>query len=154
MWLDRLNKIMDDSTLSKIRNKTVLIIGLGGVGGSSLESIVRMGVNNIIIVDNDVIDETNLNRQILSLKSNIGEYKTDVAKKRILASRIVEEAKENSSKEVSELVEKSKVDIESEPPIFAPSSSCVIPAALRSSLIRSPIVVISILHLLCVVRML
>ena len=84
MWLDRLNKIMDDSTLSKIRNKTVLIIGLGGVGGSSLESIVRMGVNNIIIVDNDVIDETNLNRQILSLKSNIGEYKTDVAKKRIL----------------------------------------------------------------------
>lgn len=83
MWLDRLSKIMDDSTLSKIRNKTVLIIGLGGVGGSSLESIVRMGVNNIIIVDNDVIDETNLNRQILSLKCNIGEYKTDVAKKRI-----------------------------------------------------------------------
>ena len=84
MWLDRLSKIMDDSTLNEIRNKTILIIGLGGVGGSSLESIVRMGVNNIIIVDNDVIDETNLNRQILSLKSNIGEYKTDVAKKRIL----------------------------------------------------------------------
>ena len=84
MWLDRLNKIMDDSVLNEIRNKTILIIGLGGVGGSSLESIVRMGVNNIIIVDNDVVDETNLNRQLLSLKSNIGEYKTEVAKKRIL----------------------------------------------------------------------
>lgn len=84
MWLDRLSKIMDDSTLSKIRNKTILIIGLGGVGGTALESIVRMGVNNIIIVDNDVVDITNLNRQILSLKSNIGEYKTEVAKKRIL----------------------------------------------------------------------
>ena len=84
MWLDRLNKIMDDSTLNEIRNKTILIIGLGGVGGTALESIVRMGVNNIIIVDNDVVDITNLNRQILSLKSNIGEYKTEVAKKRIL----------------------------------------------------------------------
>lgn len=84
MWLNRLNKILDDSVLNEIRNKTVLIIGLGGVGGNALESIVRMGVNNVIIVDNDVVDETNLNRQLLSLRSNIGEYKTDVAKMRIL----------------------------------------------------------------------
>ena len=84
MWLDRLNKIIDESTLNVIRNKTVLIIGLGGVGGHALESIVRMGVNNIIIVDNDIVDETNLNRQLLSLRSNIGEYKTDVAKGRVL----------------------------------------------------------------------
>ena len=67
MWLNRLNKILDDSVLNEIRNKTVLIIGLGGVGGHALESIVRMGVNNVIIVDNDVVDETNLNRQLLSL---------------------------------------------------------------------------------------
>jgi len=84
MWLNRLNKIVDDSTLDKIRNKTVLIIGLGGVGGHALESIVRMGINNVILVDNDIVDETNLNRQLLSLRSNIGEYKVDVAKKRVL----------------------------------------------------------------------
>ena len=84
MWLDRLTKIIDNKTLDVIRNKTVLIIGLGGVGGSALESIVRMGINNIIVVDNDKIDETNLNRQLLSKISNIGEYKTDVAKKRVL----------------------------------------------------------------------
>lgn len=84
MWLDRLNKIIDDSVLDEIRNKTVLIIGLGGVGGSALESIVRMGINNIIIVDNDKVDVTNLNRQILSKRCNIGEYKVDVAKKRVL----------------------------------------------------------------------
>lgn len=84
MWLNRLNKIIDDNTLNEIRSKTILIIGLGGVGGHALESIVRMGVNNIIIVDNDVVDETNLNRQLLSLRSNIGEYKVDVAKKRVL----------------------------------------------------------------------
>lgn len=84
MWLNRLEKIIDTDTLSKIRNKTVLIIGLGGVGGHALESIARMGVNNIILVDNDIIDITNLNRQLLSLNSNVGMKKTDVAKKRVL----------------------------------------------------------------------
>lgn len=82
MWLDRLNKILDNNLLDKIKNKTVLIIGLGGVGGNALEALVRMGVNNIIVVDNDIIDITNLNRQLLSLTSNIGELKVEVAKKR------------------------------------------------------------------------
>lgn len=84
MWLDRLRKIIDEKTLLKIKNKTVLIIGLGGVGGHALEALCRMGVNNIIIVDNDKVDVTNLNRQLLSLNSNIGEYKTKVAKKRVI----------------------------------------------------------------------
>lgn len=84
MWLDRLKKIIDEGTLCKIRNKTVLIIGLGGVGGHALESIARMGVNNIILVDNDIVDVTNLNRQLLSLSSNIGRKKVDVAKERVL----------------------------------------------------------------------
>lgn len=84
MWLDRLKKIIDEDTLCKIRNKTVLIIGLGGVGGHALESIARMGVNNIILVDNDIVDVTNLNRQLLSLNSNIGRKKVDVAKERVL----------------------------------------------------------------------
>ena len=84
MWLNRLRKIIDDNNLNIIRNKTILIVGLGGVGGHALESIVRMGVNNVIIVDNDEVDETNLNRQLLSLRSNIGRKKVDVAKERIL----------------------------------------------------------------------
>jgi tRNA A37 threonylcarbamoyladenosine dehydratase len=84
MWLSRLEKILDTESLDKIRNKTVLIIGLGGVGGHALESIVRIGVNNIIIVDNDTVDITNLNRQLLSLNTNIGKLKVDVAKERIL----------------------------------------------------------------------
>ena len=84
MWLDRLNKIINNESMELLKNKTVLIIGLGGVGGHALESIVRMAINNIIIVDNDKVDITNLNRQLISLTSNIGELKVDVAKKRIL----------------------------------------------------------------------
>lgn len=84
MWNDRLKKLLSDEDIDKIKNTTVLIIGLGGVGGHALESVVRMGINNIILVDNDVVDITNLNRQLLSLNSNVGEKKVEVAKKRIL----------------------------------------------------------------------
>jgi len=84
MWLDRLEKVIKEEGISKLKNKIVLILGIGGVGGSALESVVRMGINNIIIVDNDTVDITNLNRQIISLKSNIGKYKVDVAKERVL----------------------------------------------------------------------
>lgn len=83
MWLSRLEKMIDSNKLEKIKNTSVLIIGIGGVGGNALEAIVRMGVNNIIIVDNDIIDITNLNRQLISLRSNIGEYKVDAAIKRV-----------------------------------------------------------------------
>lgn len=79
---DRLEIIIKDK-INLIKNKTVLIIGLGGVGGYALESIVRSGIEKIIIVDYDIVDETNLNRQILSLNNNIGLKKVDVAESRI-----------------------------------------------------------------------
>lgn len=79
---DRLEIIIGDK-INLIKNKTVLIIGLGGVGGYALESIVRSGIEKIIIVDYDIVDETNLNRQILSLNNNIGLKKVDVAYDRI-----------------------------------------------------------------------
>lgn len=66
-----------------IKSKTVLVLGLGGVGGYVVESLVRAGISKIIIVDNDKIDISNLNRQIISLQSNIGEDKTRAWEKRI-----------------------------------------------------------------------
>ena len=66
-----------------IKNKSVLIIGLGGVGGYTLESLIRAGIGKVIIVDNDIVDITNLNRQIISLQSNIGNKKVDEWEMRI-----------------------------------------------------------------------
>ena len=63
--------------------KTVLILGLGGVGSYACESLIRSGIGNIIIVDNDVIDITNLNRQLMSDHNNIGKSKIDVWVERI-----------------------------------------------------------------------
>ncbi len=83
-WLQRLEINIGANNINKLKKSTVVIIGLGGVGGHALESIVRSGIGNVVIIDKDVVDITNLNRQLISMHSNIGEYKTDVAKKRIL----------------------------------------------------------------------
>ena len=69
---------------NKIKEKTVLIVGLGGVGGYATESLIRSGIHNLILIDHDTIDITNLNRQIISTNKNIGNDKVDELKKRIL----------------------------------------------------------------------
>lgn len=81
---DRLELLIGDK-LSVLENKTVLIIGIGGVGGYTLEAIVRSGIKNIIICDFDNIDITNLNRQIITTSKNIGLQKVIEAKKRMLS---------------------------------------------------------------------
>ena len=63
---------------------TVLVVGLGGVGGILCETLVRNGIENIIIVDNDTVDITNKNRQIIALDSTVGMKKTEVLKNRLL----------------------------------------------------------------------
>ena len=79
---DRLEILFGDN-LNKIQNKTILIIGLGGVGSYALETLVRTGIKKFIIVDGDKVDESNLNRQLMSLITNIGLNKTDVWESRI-----------------------------------------------------------------------
>ena len=84
MNLNRLELLIGKENLEKIKNLKILIVGLGGVGGYTFETLVRSGIENITIVDFDKVDETNLNRQVLTNSSNIGKYKTDVALERAL----------------------------------------------------------------------
>lgn len=81
---DRLELLLGKENLEILKNKKVLIIGLGGVGGYVVESLVRSGIENITLVDYDKVDITNINRQIIALNSNIGKYKTELFKERIL----------------------------------------------------------------------
>lgn len=85
MDLNRLEALIGSEKLDKVRNLNILLVGVGGVGGYTFESLVRSGVNNITIVDYDKIDPTNLNRQIITNTSNIGMLKTEEAKKRALS---------------------------------------------------------------------
>lgn len=80
----RLEKIIGNSSLELIHNTSVMVIGIGGVGGYVVEGLVRSGIKNIILVDFDTVDITNKNRQIIALDSTIGMKKVDVMKNRIL----------------------------------------------------------------------
>lgn len=76
-------ELLFGKNLEKIKSKTILIIGLGGVGSYVCESLARMGISHLILVDSDVIDVTNINRQLYALHSTIGLPKVEVAKNRI-----------------------------------------------------------------------
>ncbi|MBQ6547012.1 MAG: ThiF family adenylyltransferase [Bacilli bacterium] len=82
---DRLELLIGKDSLSKIKEKNVVVLGLGGVGGYVVEALVRSGIENITIIDNDAVDITNLNRQIIANLNNIGKLKTDEFEKRILS---------------------------------------------------------------------
>lgn len=75
---DRLKLLIGEDNLMKIENAKVLIVGLGGVGGECAISLVRSGIKNIAIIDYDVVDISNLNRQVVAFHSTIGKKKTDV----------------------------------------------------------------------------
>ena len=76
-------ELLVKNKINDIKNIHVLILGLGGVGGYACESIVRCGIKEITIIDNDKIDLSNLNRQIIATHDTIGMYKTDAFEKRI-----------------------------------------------------------------------
>jgi tRNA A37 threonylcarbamoyladenosine dehydratase len=67
-----------------LRKSTVLILGIGGVGGHACDSLVRSGIGNLIIVDKSLVDLTNINRQIIALTSTVGKPKVEVMKDRLL----------------------------------------------------------------------
>ena len=81
---ERVISLVGNDNLEKIKKTTVLIVGLGGVGGYACEALTRCGIGNLILVDYDKIDESNLNRQIITNQNNIGAWKVDEAKERIL----------------------------------------------------------------------
>ena len=81
---DRTISLIGKENYLKIKNSNILVLGLGGVGGYALESLIRSGIENITIVDYDTIDISNLNRQIISTNNNIGKLKTKEWQKRIL----------------------------------------------------------------------
>lgn len=79
----RTRMLFGEESFEKLKNSTVMIFGLGGVGGYVAEAVARSGVGHIIIIDNDTVDISNINRQVIALNSNIGQYKADLWEERI-----------------------------------------------------------------------
>lgn len=68
---------------NKLQNSHVLIVGLGGVGGYAAEQLARAGIGELTIIDADLVNESNINRQIIALNSTIGKDKIEVVSKRL-----------------------------------------------------------------------
>lgn len=78
MIFERLEFLFGKDNLTKLNNAHVAVVGLGGVGGIAAISLARSGVGKILICDYDIIEVSNINRQIVATHSSIGKYKTDV----------------------------------------------------------------------------
>lgn len=79
----RLSKIISEEMVSLLNKKCVLILGVGGVGGYVAEALARSNIGKLILVDFDIVDETNINRQIIALESTVGMKKVDALEERI-----------------------------------------------------------------------
>lgn len=82
---ERVISLIGIDNYNKIKNTNILLVGIGGVGSTVLEGLVRSGIENITLVDYDTIDITNLNRQLITNNTNIGNLKTLEAKNRALS---------------------------------------------------------------------
>ena len=77
--------LLGEESFANLQNKTIFIAGLGGVGGTAFEALVRTGCKKFIIVDRDIVAYSNLNRQLLYVEKDLNKSKVDVAKSRALS---------------------------------------------------------------------
>ena len=81
--LSRTEMLIGKEGLEKLASSRVAVFGVGGVGGYTVEALVRSGIGTIDVIDNDTVALSNINRQIIATVSTVGEYKVDVIEKRI-----------------------------------------------------------------------
>lgn len=84
-WLSRTELLIGKDALEILANNHVMVVGLGGVGSFAAEFIARSGVGKMTIIDGDVIDPSNRNRQLPALATNQGQYKVDIMAERLSA---------------------------------------------------------------------
>lgn len=81
--LTRIEYLVGKDAIKSLKKKHVLVCGVGGVGSFVCEALARSGVGNLTLIDYDVVDKSNLNRQLMSNKENIGAIKVEAIKKRL-----------------------------------------------------------------------
>ncbi len=83
-YLSRTSLVMGEKALLRLSQSRVIVCGLGGVGSAAAEALARSGIGFLKLIDGDVVDKTNLNRQLVALRSNIGQDKVQALKNRLL----------------------------------------------------------------------
>ena len=84
---DRTIRLVGEEGQARLLRAKVALFGLGGVGSYALEALVRAGIGEMLLVDGDVVEETNLNRQLIATRATLGQPKSEVAQQRALSIR-------------------------------------------------------------------
>lgn len=84
-WLSRTSLLIGDEALRTLEKKHLMVVGMGGVGSFAAEFIARAGIGEMTIIDGDVVDPTNRNRQLPALSTNHGKFKVQIMAERLLA---------------------------------------------------------------------
>lgn len=83
-WLDRSELLLGENAMLTLRNSCVAVFGIGGVGSYAAESLARSGIGKLVLVDYDIIDVTNINRQIHATTKTVGMLKVEAMKNRLV----------------------------------------------------------------------
>ena len=83
-WLNRTEYLIGENNVNKLTQAHVAVFGCGGVGSYVIEALARSGVGNLTLIDKDVVDITNINRQLIADTSTVGKPKVEVEKERLL----------------------------------------------------------------------
>ena len=101
---ERTELLIGKDSLNKLYNKKVAVFGLGGVGGYVVEALARSNIGTLYLFDNDIVNISNINRQIIALNSTIGKYKTEVFK-----NRIFDINENNVNDNINDLIDKESI---------------------------------------------
>lgn len=82
-WLKREELLIGKENIEKLQKSTIAVFGCGGVGSYAVEALARAGIGNFVLVDNDIVDITNINRQLIADTTTVGRDKVEVEKERI-----------------------------------------------------------------------
>ncbi len=105
-WQARSELLLGVKTLDSFKNRRVAVVGLGGVGSAAAEMLARSGIGNLLLLDSDVVNLTNKNRQLIALESTLGKSKCEV-----MASRLKDINPEINILEVKEFLTEENVDL-------------------------------------------
>ena len=83
-WLEREELLIGKENVDKLKKSTVAVFGCGGVGSYAVEALARSGIGKMVLIDNDIVDITNINRQLIADTESLGKSKVEVEKERIL----------------------------------------------------------------------
>ena len=82
-YFERTERLLGKEGMEKLYTANVAVFGIGGVGSFVVEALARSGIAHFTLIDGDVVSKSNINRQLIATTKTIGQYKTDVMKKRI-----------------------------------------------------------------------